>query len=138
MNDDRRQDIIVRCYIALFDDFLNFSIKNTFDEHFNDHITRSIRQLLRPRPEYGYATSSHSHSLIPLELDSLASLIKSSVSRIKSTRIIMFRSFASEIENEHEISVEDSTNKIFNHDIHFTTDTRLVDDSSSIQKICFS
>ncbi len=42
MNDKYRRDIIVRCYIALFNDFFDFNTKNTFVKHFNDHITKSI------------------------------------------------------------------------------------------------
>ncbi len=45
MNDECRRDIIVRCYIALFDDFFDFSAKNTFVKHLNDHITESINQF---------------------------------------------------------------------------------------------
>jgi hypothetical protein len=45
MNDEYRRDIIVRCYIALFDDFFDFSTKDTFVRHFSDHITRSIDQF---------------------------------------------------------------------------------------------
>jgi hypothetical protein len=45
MNDECRRDIIVRCYIALFDDFFDSSTKNTFVRHLSDHITRSIDQF---------------------------------------------------------------------------------------------
>jgi hypothetical protein len=45
MNDECRRDIIVRCYIALFDDFFDYSTKDTFVKHFSDHITRSIDQF---------------------------------------------------------------------------------------------
>jgi hypothetical protein len=45
MNDECRRDIIVRCYIALFDDFFDFSTKDTFVRHLSDHIARSIDQF---------------------------------------------------------------------------------------------
>jgi hypothetical protein len=45
MNDECRREIIVRCYIALFDDFFDFSTKDTFVRLFSDHIARSIDQF---------------------------------------------------------------------------------------------
>ncbi len=69
------------------------------------------RFVLRSRSQYEYATSSHLHDHILIELDSLRSLIDSSISRINSTRMIMFRSLASEIENKQKISDENFTDE---------------------------
>ncbi len=45
MNNDREKNIIMRCYITLFDCFFNFNTKSTFVKHLDDHVTRSIRQF---------------------------------------------------------------------------------------------
>jgi hypothetical protein len=65
--------------------------------------------MLRPRPEYGYATPSHWHGHSRIELDSSADFASPLVSRISPASMAMFRPPASETGNEHEAPDGDST-----------------------------
>ncbi len=97
---------------------INKNINKKIFFHFNKFVELIIetiilkkKTMLRSRLEYEYVILNHWHDHNRNKLNNSTSLASSFINQIISTSMIMFRSFANKIENEHKTSNENFTNE---------------------------
>jgi hypothetical protein len=120
---------------------INKNINKEIFFHFNEFVELIIQTvilkkkiMLRSRLEHEYVTINHWHDLNRIELNNSTDLANSSINRINSTSMIVFKSFVNEIENEQWDLRREFYKWVFNKLMLSTTWVRLVNETVSIQK----